>query len=165
MSKRHPFTAIAEVYAAASRRAAGRRQQLDAATADGCVVARGRAGRGLLVIGLVAAGCASQGADTRDAGAAEFRGVYVSGFEVMSFQPCGSSERWWVARSGPLMQPYRDLATRDYEPVLAVVRGDTSALGRYGHMSSYDRELHISGVVTVERLPADDAAGARACGT
>jgi hypothetical protein len=116
--------------------------------------------RALLIIALAAAGCASQGSDRPGT---EFRGIYVSGFEVLSFQPCGSLERWWVPQSGPLGQQYRDLVAEAYEPVFAVVRGETSRLGKYGHMSSYDRELRISDVVSVSVLEPGDRDGALAC--
>jgi hypothetical protein len=110
----------------------------------------------LLILALATAGCASPPP-------VEFRGIYESGFEVLSFRPCGSSERWWVARSGPLGQRYADLVARPYQPVFAVVRGDTSALGRYGHMSSYDRELRITDVVSARRLEAGESDGVLAC--
>jgi hypothetical protein len=46
-----------------------------------------------LILSLVLAGCA---ASATAPAKQRFAGFYESGFEVESFQPCGSGESWWV---------------------------------------------------------------------
>jgi hypothetical protein len=79
------------------------------------------------------------------------RGIYAHGFEVASFQPCDSAERWWVAHAGPLAEEYARIA-RPYEQVYAVVVGDTSALTHAGHLGLYQRYFRIIDVVSIEPM-------------
>lgn len=72
-----------------------------------------------------------------------FVGFYTSGFEVEAFRPCGLDEVWWVTAAPALRERYREVATSPYEPMLAVVRGEVTPLGRYGHLTAYDRELTV----------------------
>jgi hypothetical protein len=80
--------------------------------------------------------------------------MYGSGFEEMSFQPCNSRERWWVGDPGPLGKAYRDMGAGEYEPVFVIVRGDTSGLGKVGHLGAYQRYLRVREVVRIGR-PTD----------
>ena len=80
-----------------------------------------------------------------------YHGHYTYGFEVSSFMPCGSSERWWVSAET------RGLRTQLGEragTVYAEVRGEISKRGSYGHLGAYSRELTVLEVVTT-RLPGD----------
>jgi hypothetical protein len=93
----------------------------------------------------------------------EFRGFYSAGFEQELFQPCGSSERWWVARAGPLRQHYEALGARPYEPIYAVVRGDTTPLGHAGHLGLYQRYVSIVAVDSARRIDPPSRAGVLRC--
>lgn len=88
----------------------------------------------------------------------EFRGVYSAGFEVSSFRPCGSSERWWVSTPGPLHEAYVKLNLIPYQEIYAVIRGDTSGVGRVGHLGQYSRYLSVDSLIEVRLL--SDTTGA-----
>jgi hypothetical protein len=95
--------------------------------------------------------------------AVEFRGFYSSGFEQELFQPCDSSERWWVARAGPLRQHYEALGAHPYEPIYVVARGDTTPLGHAGHLGLYQRYVRIVAVDSARRSDAQSRAGVLRC--
>ncbi|HSJ24699.1 MAG TPA: hypothetical protein VK929_08540 [Longimicrobiales bacterium] len=82
----------------------------------------------------------------------EFRGLYSAGFEEESFRPCDSRERWWVANPAELGRQYQELGAHPYEPVLAVILGDTSRAGPAGHLGLYQRYVRVHAVVRIERL-------------
>jgi hypothetical protein len=86
------------------------------------------------------------------AAGAEFRGHYSAGFEEEAFLPCGVAERWWVFNAGPIRTRYVEVGARPYEPVFAVIRGDTSGLGHVGHLGLYQRFVRVHEVVHMERL-------------
>jgi hypothetical protein len=90
----------------------------------------------------------------------EFRGIYAAGFEQESFQPCGSRERWWVINPDSLRAAYNRAGAGAYQPVYAVVRGDTTRAGYYGHLGTYRRYLQVFEVVLV--AAPDTADGGRA---
>lgn len=84
--------------------------------------------------------------------ATEFRGVYSAGFEVSSFRPCGSSERWWVSAPGALHEAYVKLNPVPYQEIYAVILGDTSGVGRVGHLGLYSRYLSVDSLVEARLL-------------
>ena len=90
-----------------------------------------------------------------------FRGVYAAGFEVSSFRPCGSLEQWWVADTGPLHEGYEATASRPYEQVYVVVRGDTSAAGHVGHLGLYQRYLRVQVLDSIRPLEEQQPPGQR----
>lgn len=96
----------------------------------------------LLVLPLLATGCAK----ATEPAALRYEGHYSWGFEVNGFQPCGSSESWWVTE-GDLHARYRQVAGRDYEPVYVVLRGEAGPPGKFGHLGAYARELAVREVV------------------
>jgi hypothetical protein len=102
-----------------------------------------------LALPLLLSGCAASIADP--AGPQEFAGLYAAGFEVESFQPCGSGESWWVTDGEELRTRYRALAGSSYEPVYVVVRGTAGPRGRYGHLAAYERELAVAEVLEIRR--------------
>ena len=105
----------------------------------------------LLVLPLLFGACAS----VTDPGAERYRGLYTWGFEVSGFQPCGSSESWWVT-AGDLHTRYREVATADYQPVYVEVTGEVGAAGRYGHMGAYTREIAVRSVAVMRPVRDSD---------
>ena len=82
------------------------------------------------------------------------RGVFTYGFEVMSFQPCGSAECWWVSEGSQSIlhhsgapqspPPGQHLLTMYVE-----LRGHVSPKGGYGHQGAYSRSLTVKEVLLV----------------
>lgn len=105
------------------------------------------------VLPLLSLALAGACAFTGPGASTEYAGVYSQGFEVDSFQPCGSPEQWWVTRGEELRERYRQVATRPYEEVYVVVRGRVGPPGHYGHMGAYARELSVDEVVQVRPAP------------
>lgn len=73
-----------------------------------------------------------------------FRGRYLSGFEVSSFQPEAINERWWVS--------FRDHSSGEVRKLVEAARaipievefsGELSTRGEYGHMGLYHREFVV----------------------
>lgn len=91
-------------------------------------------------------GCASSGAVEPPN---RFEGHFSTGFEVASFRPCGSQASWWVTGGEELFRRYRDLGVSDYAEVYAIVRGDTTSIGQYGHLGAYVREVEVVEVIEV----------------
>ena len=84
-----------------------------------------------------------------------YRGLFEKRFEVSSFQPCGSSERWWVTgRVEPLITAVT--SSRGLVGGIAYVelRGRVSSHGRYGHLGGYPREFIVERVL-LARAPRD----------
>lgn len=84
---------------------------------------------------------------TGTGGSTEYAGLYSQGFEVDSFQPCGSPEKWWVTEGEELRERYRQAGVQPYDRVYVVVRGRVGPPGRYGHLGAYARELRVERVV------------------
>lgn len=105
----------------------------------------------LLALPLLLGACAS----ATGPAAERHRGLYTWGFEVSGFQPCGSSESWWVT-AGDLYPRYREVATADYQPVYVEVTGEVGPPGRYGHMGAYSREIAVRDVAVMRPLREGD---------
>lgn len=88
-----------------------------------------------------------------------FRGEYEIAFERSAFRPCGGTERWWLAVPGDSTRRVleRALATIDSAAgrpaarrvVYLEIRADTSAVGHYGHLGAYPRQVSVREVVRV----------------
>lgn len=68
-----------------------------------------------------------------------YAGLYTTGFEQASFQPCGSQDQWWVTRTPPELR--RSPGTSPFGTVYVEWTARRSPAGRYGHMGRYSREL------------------------
>ena len=89
-------------------------------------------------------------------GAGTFTGLYLQGFEVAAFAPCGSGSPtsqngYWVVGSADFNQRYNALATtrgpNAFGPVVyAKFTGTLSPEGRYGHLGAYKREITVVAV-------------------
>jgi hypothetical protein len=62
-----------------------------------------------------------------------------------------------------LYRAYDAVATRPYQQVYAVVRGDTTPRGYAGHLGLYQRYLRIHEVVSVSEVAQQQTAGAARC--
>jgi len=98
-----------------------------------------------LSLGLMA--CSS--ADSEPTG-----GLYTWGHEVETFQPCGSTNVFWVVGETSLLQPLRDAAdgasrTRPYQPVYVEVRAVSEGKANDGFASDYDGIYRFMAVAAV----------------
>ena len=85
-----------------------------------------------------------------------YRGRYTKRFEVSAFQPCGSSEQWWVTGRverliAALTSPEGFVGGTAY----VELRGRVSSHGRYGHLGGYRREFVVDRVL-LARAPRDN---------
>lgn len=72
------------------------------------------------------------------------RGRYLLGPEVMSFEPKGSSERWWTSFSETLAKEAAELqAAARGSGIEVELSGELSERGAYGHMGQYVREFRV----------------------
>ena len=77
-----------------------------------------------------------------------YRGIYEKRFEVSSFQPCGSSEHWWVAgRVEPLVAAVTPSHGFIGGTLYVELRGRVSSRGRHGHLGGYPREFTVDRVL------------------
>jgi hypothetical protein len=81
----------------------------------------------------------------------EYTGIYVSAFEVSSFRPCGTQERWWLTdASGSLANRLLAPVPPQFErSAFLRVRASLSRSGSYGHLSSYTHELTVTETLDV----------------
>jgi hypothetical protein len=88
-------------------------------------------------------------------------GHYIVQWEEQSFQPCGGSEKWWVADPGPLMRRYRDVVKgRNFGVVYATVVAEVSDRGSWGHLGMFPRSIAVREVIDA-RAPSDADCPAR----
>lgn len=90
-------------------------------------------------------------------------GVISLGFEDSTFLPCQSTEAWWLSwyDGVDLWQMYEEKASRPHEQLFAVLRGDRSKEGSYGHLGGYDRSFVVVEVIELRQLNPDDCRGPR----
>lgn len=81
------------------------------------------------------------------------RGHYVWGAEVNTFQPCGSSDVYWVNAADTarfrMQNEYLALTTTPYEPVfleLSGTIGEVPSVSRSGFPGDYDGMITLSWV-------------------
>ncbi|MBT8401086.1 MAG: hypothetical protein KJO98_11465 [Rhodothermia bacterium] len=85
-------------------------------------------------------------------------GIVSLGFEDSTFLPCQSSEAWWLSwyDGVELWRMYEEKASKPHEQVYAVLRGDRSRQGAYGHLDGYDRSFVVAEVIEMRRLHPED---------
>lgn len=86
-------------------------------------------------------------------------GHYTVQWEEQSFQPCGSSEKWWVSDPGPLMARYRELVKGGYGTVFVTVRADVTDRGSFGHLGMFPRAAAVREVVRASLAADGDCRG------
>ena len=87
----------------------------------------------------------------------EVAGRYEYGWEKSSFRPCGSRDHWWVVPQDSVVAQQLRVTTKaaregrqstpDQGLLFARFRGDTSGIGKYGHLARYRREFRLSEVI------------------
>ena len=87
---------------------------------------------------------------------AEVAGAYVYGHEVRSFQPCGSSQTYWVRPVSPeistlLKKRHEELGAQPYGRIYVVVSGKPNAEETSGFAQSYDGYFEISDLLQADR--------------
>jgi hypothetical protein len=108
----------------------------------------------VVIAGFVSTACPSP--TNPSEGTGTFEGLYLQGFEVSAFTPCGggspSSETgYWLTGSADFNLRYNSLATtrgpNAFGPVVYTkFTGTLSAEGRYGHLGAYKREVAVISV-------------------
>lgn len=99
----------------------------------------------------------------------EYEGYYAFALEQATFQPCGSSEQWWVSRATTEIAQFIDAnrsvfeSTDPLEPglsgtVYVQIQGQRSGPGVYGHLGLYGYELHMERSPVV-RIPSEGDCG------
>lgn len=86
-------------------------------------------------------------------------GHYTVQWEEQSFQPCGSSEKWWVADPGPLLPRYRELVKGNYGTVFVTVRAEVTERGRFGHLGMFPRSAAVREVLRAAPAAEGDCQG------
>lgn len=109
--------------------------------------------RTIAVLALGLAGCVP--AVTGPGGERQV-GHYSHGFEVDSFVPCGSEERWWVGGGADIQSRYNAIAPAPYRPVYVELVGRVGPEGRFGHMGAYLRELEVAEVIVMRQASDGD---------
>ena len=89
-----------------------------------------------------------------------FRGRYLGGFETSSFQPCGSSEHWWVE-----LEPFHEESIRSQlnhslthpnGEIYVEWRGRRTARGKFGHLGQYVRKLEVGELIAArDTVPSE----------
>jgi hypothetical protein len=110
--------------------------------------------RALLTLALVLSfgGCSTSAspAPTPSPGP-RYDGLVVFGENIQAFGPCGRPEQWWIAdQPAELTQQYRDVAGLGSRIVYVVIEGDITPAGHYGKDNTYDREIRISRLVSMD---------------
>lgn len=86
-------------------------------------------------------------APAEEPGSSWIRGRYLAAFEVSSFQPEGSTERWWTSFDERLGNEARELVeSARGTPVEVELAGKVSDPGEYGHMGFYNREFTVHAI-------------------
>ena len=97
---------------------------------------------------------------THDKNWGTYDGIFVSGFEISSFKPCGSKENWWVTGNdevfNKLFKGLENLRGQGYRQAYVRFRGNVSEKGMYGHLNGYDREFTLRDVVFVRNEKPDE---------
>jgi heat shock protein HslJ len=76
-----------------------------------------------------------------------YRGFYVFGHEVRTFQPCGSDTVYWIRADEAISKQLRDthqkLTVKPYEPIYIEVQGHLTAKATEGFAADYDGQFVI----------------------
>jgi hypothetical protein len=92
-------------------------------------------------------------------GIRDWKGQYRSGFEISSFQPCGSDEVWWA--TGNLEKIYSVIEppatiSNEVATVYVELKGSVGFEGNYGHLGVYNRQINVKDVYVIQaEIPKD----------
>jgi heat shock protein HslJ len=93
-----------------------------------------------------------------------YRGFYVFGHEVRTFQPCGSEQVYWVKAepdiSKRLREEHRKLTVKPYESIYVEVQGHLLAKATEGFAADYDSKIAIEAIDLVRAKQKQDCSAA-----
>lgn len=108
---------------------------------------------GLIAL-LALAGCGRASARWPDSGV--YAGYYTYGYELSEFVPSGTTEKWSLDGYIPCATD-KVVSLSGGSPVVYVaVRGRLSAVGKYGHLAAYSREVTALEVLDCRELRNDE---------
>jgi len=106
------------------------------------------------VLATLATGCATSPASEGGAQFERYSGFYRQGFEQSDFYPGDGGGPWWLSYDGDFwsrIEPFGKGAGRgNYVLVRIEVAGELSAVGDYGHLGAYQRELRVERLLSVD---------------
>ena len=84
-----------------------------------------------------------------------YSGYFTYGFEVSTFVPDGTSNRWWLNGRLPCLEP--ELSPSVARPILYLrVRGTLTSKGSQPTPDGYTHELNVSEVLKCRRVDYDE---------
>jgi hypothetical protein len=111
--------------------------------------------RGLLVIAVLAGLLLSCGGSPRS-----YRGHYVYGAEVETFEPCGSSRVYWVRAPikilGELRASHEEMTERPYEKIFVELVGELGPRATEGFPAEYDGQFTAESILVIRPAAPDD---------
>jgi heat shock protein HslJ len=100
--------------------------------------------------------------------AESYRGFYVFGHEVRSFQPCGSETVYWVRAdeeiSKQLQDTHQKLTVKPYEPIYIEVQGHLTDKATEGFATDYDGQIVIEALDLIRNRQEEDCAASLVAG-
>ena len=90
---------------------------------------------------------------------ATYAGYYeTDDFEYGTFRPMSApNERWWIEESLPCaFLDFNQEPNKPWRRVFVKIQGEPSTLGKYGHLGSYQRKLHVAHMVSCRPLHEDE---------
>ena len=88
-----------------------------------------------------------------------WRGMYVYGAEVETFQPCGSEKAYWVSYAWagiPLKAFHQDNTDQPYEAIYLEFRGQLLDEKVDGFAENYDGLIRVSEILDLQSNVPDD---------
>jgi len=93
-----------------------------------------------------------------------YRGFYIFGHEVRTFQPCGSNKVYWVKAepgiSKKLREEHQKLTVKPYESIYVELQGRLLAKAAEGFAADYDGQIAIEAVDLVQAKQKEDCSAA-----
>ncbi len=116
--------------------------------------------RNIMLVGVVLATMAYLTPNICNAQTETYRGFYIFGHEVRTFQPCGSDQVYWVKAepdiSKRLREEHQKLTVKPYESIYVEVQGRLMAKATEGFAADYDRQIAIEAVDLVRAKQKED---------
>ena len=89
-----------------------------------------------------------------------FKGHYIYGLEVSSFQPCNQKTVYWVIGALAIHQALEDAhdkyTTQPYEEVYAEVQGTLTGKATDGFAADYDDQLRVNKILLIKERSEKD---------
>jgi len=89
-----------------------------------------------------------------------YKGYYIYGHEVNTFQPCGQMKVFWISGSNDLLekiqQQYALYTDRPYEEVFVELTGDFAGKASDGFAMDYDGQFMVTKIRMMKKRSEDD---------